>query len=74
MTETEWLTQQQVADRLQVSRRTVERWRKGDPPLLPTYRTPGGDPRFHPADVANLLTLEGPTPGSTITELETPAP
>lgn len=49
-----WLTQQQVADRLQCSIRTVERLRGSG--RLRTYRaTPGADPRFRAQDVDGLM-------------------
>jgi predicted site-specific integrase-resolvase len=69
MTETpQWLTTDDVMAALGVSRRTVERYRKGNPPRLPTYRTPGGRARFRPDDVAKLH----PQPDTQT--LETPAP
>jgi predicted site-specific integrase-resolvase len=57
------LTTDDVMTRLRVSRRTVERYRRsidGQPPRLPTYRTPGGEPRFRAEDVEALITPDAP--------------
>jgi hypothetical protein len=54
--ETTWLTTEDVMARLKVSRRTVERLRKGEQPRLPTFRAhAAGLPRFRQQDVDALM-------------------
>ena len=54
------LTEKQVATRLQVSTRTLQRWRRDG--LIPFYLLPGGQVRYNEETVSNWLTRGCPVP------------
>jgi excisionase family DNA binding protein len=47
------MTPAEVAERFNVSTNTVAKW--ADDGRLPSFRTPGGQRRFHRADIEALL-------------------
>lgn len=48
----------EIADMMRVDPRTVSRWSKKYPDLLPPTRTPGGHNRFRAADILAVLAKE----------------
>jgi excisionase family DNA binding protein len=55
-----WLTTDEAAARLRITRRTLERWVEAG--TVREYRTPTGGKRYRPEDVDAALTQNSPDP------------